>query len=716
MRKLTDIAALIGRRGAFALAAVGGLLAFAPIPAGAATADALTVTIGVKDVYAPSPVTDLSASPGAEGQMLLQWTAPEDDNFTFTNRRTVAAYEIRIATFSADSVGDAATWWGMAGGVGGEPPPSPPSQADILLINGLTPGATYWAAIRSVDDVGLVSPIDARTSTPGQQPSVVVFMSASPPATPANFTGVALSTASLRWSWDASPGADTYEVRSFPADALIGQTTNTFLIEAALAPNASYARTVRAGNASGPSPPAAAVTIFTLAATPANPAVTGARATEVDLAWDGNGNPAGTRFQVERSTDAIGYATAGVTTDLLYTDAGLTPLTTYHYRVRALNGDDVATAPTAAVSTATVAQGDVIAPAAPLGLEASIDSSHRAFTITWEDVTTNEDETPLLDLAGYHIYRRDTLRGAATRLTPAPINVTAFADRVDGETFYYSVRAIDANGNESGESFLADSSVLANIIFLAPDDKSTVLIPSSVNDVLRSSFNRYGAALSMRFDETPVPSETHIVRNIDIQIAVGNSTHTVNDIAFDKPLAVVSVGYNAVNGQVATGSPNAPSAASGIVTSATPEQLSLFWHNGVRWVKIGGALDEVDEVLKTKSSFVGRFQLRIAASATSLTLNKANVFPRTFTPNGDGFNDRVYFLLENPNDAGVSGEIVDMAGRHVATLPPATTTGIGTTLTWDGKDDGGSVVPGGVYIYRIMGEGKTFTGTVVVAR
>ena len=53
------------------------------------------------------------------------------------------------------------------------------------------------------------------------------------------------------------------------------------------------------------------------------------------------------------------------------------------------------------------------------------------------------------------------------------------------------------------------------------------------------------------------------------------------------------------------------------------------------------------------------------------------------------------------------------------TMMPLTyniTNGIGTTLTWDGKDTSGAVVPSGAYIYRIMGEGKVFTGTVAVAR
>jgi gliding motility-associated-like protein len=128
-------------------------------------------------------------------------------------------------------------------------------------------------------------------------------------------------------------------------------------------------------------------------------------------------------------------------------------------------------------------------------------------------------------------------------------------------------------------------------------------------------------------------------------------------------------------------------------------------------------LDDINRAVKTQTSYLGLYQLRAAARATSLSLDSANVFPRVFSPNGDGFNDKVYIVLENPNGADVTSDIFDMAGRHVAKLlPPTAVSGVGTTLSWDGKDSSGGRVPSGVYIYKVQGEGKTFTGNVVVAR
>jgi gliding motility-associated-like protein len=152
-------------------------------------------------------------------------------------------------------------------------------------------------------------------------------------------------------------------------------------------------------------------------------------------------------------------------------------------------------------------------------------------------------------------------------------------------------------------------------------------------------------------------------------------------------------------------------------TNATPNDLSLYYFNGVTWIKVGGTTDFGLQAVKTRTSYLGLYQLRVSARSSVLNLDTANVFPRVFSPNNDGFNDRVYFVVENPNDAPINGNIYDTNGRHVATLPPPQTSqGIGTTLHWDGKHKNGGRVPAGIYHYKIEGEGRSFTGTVVVAR
>lgn len=92
-------------------------------------------------------------------------------------------------------------------------------------------------------------------------------------------------------------------------------------------------------------------------------------------------------------------------------------------------------------------------------------------------------------------------------------------------------------------------------------------------------------------------------------------------------------------------------------------------------------------------------------------LTFTGVFPRIFTPNSDGFNDKAVFHFDNPEQLPVTGKIFDIAGAEVASLSAGT-----DTVVWDGKDSNGQTVPGGIYLYSIEFQGKNITGTVVVAR
>ncbi len=114
--------------------------------------------------------------------------------------------------------------------------------------------------------------------------------------------------------------------------------------------------------------------------------------------------------------------------------------------------------------------------------------------------------------------------------------------------------------------------------------------------------------------------------------------------------------------------------------------------------------------------------IQTAGFLSAMTLPKSNVYPRIFTPNGDGINDVVYFEVVNPSLDTIEGSIFDKDGNPVANLSPATgvppRSGDPTAemWVWDGRDRNGSAVPAGVYIYEVRGGGRSITGTVVVAK
>jgi flagellar hook assembly protein FlgD len=98
----------------------------------------------------------------------------------------------------------------------------------------------------------------------------------------------------------------------------------------------------------------------------------------------------------------------------------------------------------------------------------------------------------------------------------------------------------------------------------------------------------------------------------------------------------------------------------------------------------------------------------------SLTLTK--VACRIFTPNGDGYNDKARFEFENPEQLPIAGTVYGLDGARVGSLQPGQSSNTKDVMLWDGRDVNGRVVAGGIYIYQIEFQGKTATGTIVVAR
>ena len=106
----------------------------------------------------------------------------------------------------------------------------------------------------------------------------------------------------------------------------------------------------------------------------------------------------------------------------------------------------------------TVVMRDKFPPQAPSGVEATASwvAGAPGVDLSWRPNT--ED-----DLAGYLVYRVDVDSGAGNvRVTPAPFLQPAFHDVAvaAGHTYWYTVTAIDAAGNQSQPSAPAEEKVL----------------------------------------------------------------------------------------------------------------------------------------------------------------------------------------------------------------------------------------------------------------
>jgi hypothetical protein len=231
----------------FAWALQGILAPWCTAPVHAASSN--TIRLGVRAVSnaPPAAITDLLASPNPliAGQVSITWTAPQA--YSDIAGQTVASYSVHLATFSVDSLlGDTTAWWNSTGtsSVTLQPPaytPQSPGSLEGYTFAGLTPGVTYYFAIRSTNAVGTVSPIDIKCSTPGLQAFAIPAAppTGNPPQAPNGLLSTSISNGlQVQLNWSAvtqttagQPAAiDHYRVQRY--NAIGGTITATVTLPA----------------------------------------------------------------------------------------------------------------------------------------------------------------------------------------------------------------------------------------------------------------------------------------------------------------------------------------------------------------------------------------------------------------------------------------------------------------------------------------------------
>jgi len=137
--------------------------------------------------------------------------------------------------------------------------------------------------------------------------------------------------------------------------------------------------------------------------------------------------------------------------------------------------------------------------------------------------------------------------------------------------------------------------------------------------------------------------------------------------------------------------------------------LQACWWDGFSWRISGSSIDVSSNTVTVKTT-----HFSIYALFPKETLFAQNYRPkeRTITPASPQFNDVAHFDAQEGNDFKIM--IYDIEGRKVRDiLPPQ-------LPQWDGKDEHGSFVESGVYLYQfeaeIEGRRKTISGTITVAK
>ncbi|OGS21566.1 MAG: hypothetical protein A2252_00085 [Elusimicrobia bacterium RIFOXYA2_FULL_39_19] len=166
---------------------------------------------------------------------------------------------------------------------------------------------------------------------------------------PTTFVGTTLSAATINWSWINNSSIDElgYKIKT-STDGLIAflSANTTYWSELGLLPNTQYTRYCNAYNQLVESGNSNSYSKYTFANSPTGLNSTAIYITSSTIQWT---NAGATRYSVERAADNNGSpesyvaikAWADNITGTTYADTGLSAETTYWYRMKSYNGDQI---------------------------------------------------------------------------------------------------------------------------------------------------------------------------------------------------------------------------------------------------------------------------------------------------------------------------------------------------------------------------------------
>ncbi|MGD1017869.1 MAG: fibronectin type III domain-containing protein [Verrucomicrobiia bacterium] len=367
----------------------------------------------------PSPPSGLTATTVATNQINLSWTDNANGEDGFLIER------------APDNGGNPGTWAQIA---------SVGTNVTTYSDVGLSPLTTYWYRVRAYNVWG-----DSNYSNQAGATTLPL-----PPQAPSNLTATTVSTNQINLSWtDTANDENGFLIERAPDNggvpgawaqiASVGTNVTTYN-DIGLASNTTYWYRVRAYNAGGDSDysnQASATTLLLMA--PSGLTATAISTNQINLSWtDNSSNEDG--FEIDRAPDNGGSPgtwaqVATVGTDVTtYSDTGLSPNTTYWYRVRAYNAAGDSSYSNQASATTLPPP-----PQAPSGLTATTVSSSQ-INLSWADNSNNE--------SGFKIERSTDGINFAQIAQVLP-NTTSYRNTglALGTTYFYRVRAYNSTGN-----------------------------------------------------------------------------------------------------------------------------------------------------------------------------------------------------------------------------------------------------------------------------
>ncbi|OGR85073.1 MAG: hypothetical protein A3J74_08670 [Elusimicrobia bacterium RIFCSPHIGHO2_02_FULL_57_9] len=404
-------------------------------------------------------------------------------------------------------------------------------------------------------------------------------------------------------------------------------------------------------------------------------------------------------FRLYRSTQpSSNFVAIATTAALAYTDKPLTPLTTYYYRLSARDAFGLESLFTPVVS----AQPFNLPPMEPIGL--TVVASSNTVTFNWSAVTRFEEGTlfdstgtPTSDeLAGYQILRSTNICVPDfSALSSGAAASPPFTDTTGGNAYYYRIRSYNSAGLSTATLSISS---LGEMNFFLDDCLSRMVLDTAQASALNAVNNGMGGDIMISRRSRPEDVGGAILKSVEFRPLL-NGVMELDNFYLPRPARIV-LRY-------------ATSGGAPVPAALRSENLGIYWDNGVEFKKMYGEINAADQTVLVESPNLGTYQIRSLLRSDGAVFDLSNLSSRVITPNGDGLNDILIFGYDSgPNNVTPAGKIYDLHGAVVGTMTPGL---VPNTLTWDGRMNG-RVVTSGVYYYQIRGDGKTFNGSIVIAR
>ncbi|OGR97838.1 MAG: hypothetical protein A2V88_11110 [Elusimicrobia bacterium RBG_16_66_12] len=398
------------------------------------------------------------------------------------------------------------------------------------------------------------------------------------------------------------------------------------------------------------------------------------------------------------------------------TSVALTGLSTgvYHFRAAAV---DMGAPSYAGLPLESVPSAEVVVELLPV-VRASqepygvaISTGAGGVSLRWMPVTRFADGTAFVvpsapaadELSGYRVYRATSpILGGWSEVAGLSTATLSWTDPAGDSLHYYHLRSENVSGLSLRSVIRSLGTMSAYIV--APDDVSVMeVLSKDVAPIEGVPADPAGAYL-VRASSRPEDLGGRVLKSVEFKAWKGGQ-----ELAPDFEIA--GMGWLRLRYEL-SGSSVSPSAFAAAAVAPTPENMSVYWHNGRGWVQLYGKL-AADQTLIVQTKYFGRYQLRSVERTGGFAFNQAGVSNKLVTPNGDGKNDSVVFTYDNPRDSQVIVRLLDIRGKVV--VSDLTAGPVSNSKVWDGIA-GGRAVPGGIYIYQIESEGRVYSGTIVIVK